>query len=71
MKAEKVSRGKTLSPRMKWRNFRLTGWATAFVFVRVLTPHSCRHTFVSQMQALGIIDIETIQSIVGSALFMI
>lgn len=34
--------------------------------VRVLTPHSCRHTFVSQMQALGI-GMETIQSIVGHA----
>jgi len=32
--------------------------------VRILTPHSCRHTYVSQMQALGV-DIETIQSIVG------
>lgn len=34
--------------------------------VRVLTPHSCRHTYVSQMQALGV-DIHTIQSIVGHA----
>ena len=34
--------------------------------VRVLTPHSCRHTYVSQMQALGI-DLQTIQSIVGHA----
>ncbi len=34
--------------------------------VRVLTPHCCRHTAVSQMQALGI-DIETIQNIVGHA----
>lgn len=34
--------------------------------VRLLTPHSCRHTYVSQMQALGI-DIQTIQSIVGHA----
>ena len=34
--------------------------------VRVLTPHSCRHTYVSQMQALGV-AIETIQSIVGHA----
>ena len=33
---------------------------------RVLTPHCCRHTFVSQMQALGV-DIETIQNIVGHA----
>lgn len=34
--------------------------------VRVLTPHSCLHTYVSQMQALGV-DLATIQSIVGHA----
>ena len=34
--------------------------------VRVRTPHSCRHTYVSQMQALGI-DLATIQSLVGHA----
>lgn len=34
--------------------------------VRELTPHSCRHTYVSQMQALGV-DLPTIQSIVGHA----
>lgn len=34
--------------------------------VRCLTPHSCRHTYVSQMQALGI-PLETIQSLVGHA----
>lgn len=34
--------------------------------VRMLTPHSCRHTYVSQMQALGV-DMETIQSLVGHA----
>lgn len=34
--------------------------------VRLLTPHSCRHTYVSQMQALGV-DLPTIQSIVGHA----
>ena len=34
--------------------------------VRVLTPHSCRHTFVSQLQSLGV-DLSTIQSIVGHA----
>ena len=34
--------------------------------VKVLTPHCCRHTYVSQMQALGV-DLETIQSIVGHA----
>lgn len=34
--------------------------------VRVLTPHSCRHTYVSQMQALGV-DVSTIQSLVGHA----
>ena len=31
--------------------------------VRVLTHYSCRHTYVSQMQALGV-DLSTIQSIV-------
>ena len=34
--------------------------------VRVLTPHSCRHTYVSQMQALDV-DLPVIQSIVGHA----
>ena len=34
--------------------------------VRQLAPHSCRHTYVSQMQALGV-DLSTIQSIVGHA----
>ena len=34
--------------------------------VRVLTPHSCRHTYVTQMQALGV-DLQTIQSIAGHA----
>ena len=34
--------------------------------VRSLTPHCCRHTYVSQMQALGV-DLDTIQSIVGHA----
>ena len=34
--------------------------------VRSLTPHSCRHTYVSQMQALGV-DMETIQCFVGHA----
>lgn len=34
--------------------------------VRVLTPHCCRHTFVSQMQALGV-DLATIQAIAGHA----
>jgi integrase len=34
--------------------------------VQLLTPHSCRHTYVSQMQALGV-DLYTIQSIVGHA----
>ena len=31
-----------------------------------MTPHSCRHTYVSQMQALGV-DMATIQSTVGHA----
>ena len=34
--------------------------------VRKLSPHCCRHTYVSQMQALGV-SIETIQSLVGHA----
>ena len=34
--------------------------------VRYLSPHCCRHTYVSQMQALGV-DLATIQSIVGHA----
>lgn len=34
--------------------------------VRYLSPHSCRHTYVSQMQALGV-DLATIQSLVGHA----
>ena len=34
--------------------------------VRLLTPHCCRHTYVSQMRALGV-DLPTIQSIVGHA----
>ena len=32
--------------------------------VRQLTPHSCRHTYVSQMQGIGV-DIDTIRSIAG------
>lgn len=32
--------------------------------VRYLSPHSCRHTYVSILQALGV-DISTIQSLVG------
>ena len=34
--------------------------------VRVLTPHSCRHTYVSQLQALGV-DLATVQALVGHA----
>lgn len=34
--------------------------------MRYLSPHCCRHTYVSQMQALGV-DLATIQSIVGHA----
>ena len=36
------------------------------VGVRLLTPYSCRHTYVSQLQALGV-DIPTIQSLCGHA----
>lgn len=39
---------------------------TSMECVRVLTPHSCGHTYVSQMQALGV-DLATIQSLVGHA----
>ena len=34
--------------------------------VRLLTPHSCRHTYVSQLQAKGV-DMATIQALVGHA----
>lgn len=34
--------------------------------VRFLTAHCCRHTYISQMQAVGV-DMETIQSIAGHA----
>ena len=34
--------------------------------VRILTPHSCRHTYISHLQALGV-SMETLQSIVGHA----
>ena len=34
--------------------------------VRLLTPHSTRHTYVSQLQAIGV-DVSTIQSLVGHA----
>ena len=34
--------------------------------VRVLSPHCCRHTYVSQLQAMGV-SIETIQSLTGHA----
>lgn len=34
--------------------------------VRLLTPHSCRHTYVSQLQAQGV-PLEIIQSLVGHA----
>ena len=44
----------------------LNGYIEALGDVRVLTPHFCRHTYVSQMQALGV-DLATIQSMVGHA----
>ena len=34
--------------------------------VRLLSPHCCRHTYVSQLQALGV-EIETIKSLSGHA----
>ena len=45
---------------------RFKDYVSAVKDVRVLTPHSCRHTYVSQMQALGV-DLPTIQSMVGHA----
>ena len=33
---------------------------------RVLSPHCCRHTYVSQLQAQGV-PLETIQSLTGHA----
>ena len=37
---------------------------TAIEGVRLLTPHSCRHTYVSQMQGIGV-DIDTICRMAG------
>ena len=36
------------------------------VMVRLLSPHCCRHTYVSQLQAQGV-PLETIQSLTGHA----
>lgn len=55
--------GQPFDPAHFRRNFQA---AVAAVGVRPLTPHSCRHTYVSQLQALGV-DMETIQSMVGHA----
>lgn len=55
--------GQPFDPAHFRRNFQT---AISAVGVRPLTPHSCRHTYVSQLQALGV-DMETIQSMVGHA----
>ena len=34
--------------------------------VRVLSPHCCRHTYISHLQSMGV-DIQTIQSLSGHA----
>ena len=39
---------------------------TAIGGVRLLSPHCCRHTYISQLQAMGV-DMETIQSLSGHA----
>ena len=51
-------------PKMYREKFK--DYIKAVPHVRVLTPHSCRHTYVSQLQALGV-DLATIQSMVGHA----
>lgn len=55
--------GQPFDPAHFRRNFQT---AVSAAGVRPLTPHSCRHTYVSQLQALGV-DMETIQSMVGHA----
>lgn len=55
--------GQPFDPAHFRRNFQA---AVSALGVRPLTPHSCRHTYVSQLQALGV-DMETIQSMVGHA----
>ncbi|MBR5534172.1 MAG: tyrosine-type recombinase/integrase, partial [Ruminiclostridium sp.] len=61
---EQKKEGQPCNPSYFRKQFRQT--LEAIPEVRVLTPHSCRHTYVSQMQALGV-DLATIQSIVGHA----
>lgn len=56
--------GKPCNPTYFRDQFRKT--LEAIPTVRLLTPHSCRHTYVSQLQAVGV-DVSTIQSIVGHA----
>ena len=56
------SNGEGCNPSYFRDKFKVT--LTAIEGVRVLTPHSCRHTYVSQLQALGV-DLSTIQSLVG------
>ena len=56
--------GKPVNPSCFRKKFRQT--LEEIDGVRVLTPHSCRHTYVSQLQAQGV-PMETIQSLVGHA----
>ena len=35
--------------------------------VRILSPHCCRHTYISHLQSMGV-DIQTIQSLSSSYL---
>lgn len=56
------SNGEGCNPSYFRDKFKVT--LTAIEGVRVLTLHSCRHTYVSQLQALGV-DYSTIQSLVG------
>lgn len=61
---ESPQKGKPINPSTFRKNFQKA--LEDVGGVRLLTPHSCRHTYVSQMQALGV-DLATIQSIVGHA----
>lgn len=58
------TREQPFDPKHYRENFKQ--YVSAVDGVRELTPHSCRHTYVSQMQALGV-DMSTIQSMVGHA----
>ena len=61
---EGSKKGQPIDPKYFRDNF--SRYVGSVKGVRPLTPHSCRHTYVSQMQALGV-DLQTIQSMVGHA----